>query len=69
LGKIGEDERTHLNVLIDVGSAAAHRGWTPQPEDIDTIMDVVEEFLKRAFVLDASLKQMKARVLAKPPRK
>jgi hypothetical protein len=67
-GKIGLDEKAHLNVLIDAGSAAAHRGWRPKSEDIDTMMGVVEAFLKRAFVLDASLANIKSRVPPKPRR-
>ncbi len=68
LGKIGADERALLSDLVDAGSAAAHRGWSPKSEDVNTMMDVVEALLKRTFVLGREMKEMKGRVPPKPPR-
>jgi hypothetical protein len=65
-GKIGSDEKDILNALVDAGNAAAHRGWAPTTDEIYTMMDVVEAFLKRTFVLDQSMKKIKARVPPKP---
>ncbi len=49
-GRIGETEKYILDALIDAGSAAAHRGWSPQAHQLDTMMDVLEAFLHRHFV-------------------
>jgi hypothetical protein len=59
LGKIGSDEKETLNILTDGGNAAVHRGWTPEPEQLATMMNVVEAFLYRTFILDAAAKKLK----------
>ncbi len=51
-GKIGLSEKDSLDVLTDAGSAAAHRGWRPSPGELDTMMNIIEGFLHRAFILD-----------------
>jgi hypothetical protein len=69
MGKIGQDERQTLDVLTDAGSAAAHRGWNPSPEELDTMMAIIEAFLYRTFILGEATKKLKASVPAKPKRK
>jgi hypothetical protein len=65
LGKISSDERQTLEVLVEAGSAAAHHGWRPKPAEINTMMDLLEALLQRAFVLGDGIKTLKAAV---PPR-
>jgi hypothetical protein len=69
VGKIGQDERQTLDVLTDAGSAAAHRGWNPSPEELDTMMAIIEAFLYRTFILGEAAKILKASVPEKPKRK
>jgi hypothetical protein len=68
-GKISVDERDTLRVLVDAGSAAAHRGWRPEIEELNTMMDVVETFLHRTFILDGGIKKLKAAVPARSKSK
>jgi hypothetical protein len=65
MGKISKDERDTLEVLIDAGSAAAHRGWRPKPKAVNTMMDVVEAFLHRGFILGDGIQKLKAAVPSK----
>lgn len=65
LGKIGESERGTLAILTDAGSAAAHRGWKPEPKQLGTMMGIIEAFLYRNFVLDPEVKSLKKYV---PPK-
>jgi Domain of unknown function (DUF4145) len=60
IGKISKDERETLEVLVDAGSAAAHRAWIPKPKDINTMMDIVEAFLNRSFILGEGIQKLKA---------
>ncbi|WP_085034076.1 DUF4145 domain-containing protein [Ensifer aridi] len=69
---IRDSEREHLDILIDAGSASAHRGWKPSLSDLDTLMDTLESFIYDAFVLPArkeaaaaKIAKIKARV---PPK-
>lgn len=34
---IAANEKELLLIMTDAGSAAAHRGWKPEPEDLDSI--------------------------------
>jgi Domain of unknown function (DUF4145) len=63
--KIGGEEKEILSVLADAGSAAAHRGWKPTEDDIDHLMDALENFLERAFVLKHNLRRVKKNIPAR----
>jgi hypothetical protein len=65
MGKVSKSERDTLEILVDAGSAAAHRGWPPKPEELNTMMTIVEAFLHRAFILDDGIRKLKAAV---PPK-
>ncbi len=68
-GKIGEGERTILDVLTDAGGAAAHRGWKPTPYELDTLISILEGFIDRTLVLPSKAKQLADTIPARPPRK
>lgn len=72
-GHIGKIDHGRLETLVDAGSASAHRGWRPSVDDLNTMMDVLEQFVHDAFIvptknqhLDAKLVKVKSKV---PPRK
>ncbi len=70
--KISEAEREHLEVLIESGNAAAHRGWKPSKAQINTVMDILESFIYEAFVLPhrkAAAAEKAARLRAEVPRR
>ncbi|MER9657631.1 DUF4145 domain-containing protein [Mesorhizobium sp. M0152] len=67
-GYIGETEHDLLTVLIDAGSAAAHRGWTPERQHVHQLMDVLENFIQRVFVNGKRALEMKAGIPGKQPR-
>lgn len=69
---IGSLDRDRMQIVVDAGSASAHRGWRPTPTDIKTMMDVLEHFIQTTFVdpehtarLDAATARVKNTV---PPR-
>jgi len=61
-GHISASERTHLDILVDAGSAAAHRGWRPTADQLDTVMSIVETFIHRRFILESEVKRLKAQI-------
>ena len=72
-GRIGVLDKERMGILVDAGSASAHRGWRPSPADLATMMDVLEHFVTETFVnparrakLDADAAAMRTKV---PPRK
>lgn len=67
-GKIGIDEEHILEVLVHAGNAAAHRAWKPSIEELNTMIDVLESFLHRSFVIGDGIKKLKASVPPRPKR-
>lgn len=67
-GKIGSDERQHLQLLTDAGSAAAHRGWKPALDELHALMDIMEAFVYRTFVLTREFNKIKQRIPQKQKR-
>ena len=57
-GQIGPEEHAALSVLVDAGSAAAHRGWRPAPTELLTMVSILEAFLLRTIILPAEAKGM-----------
>jgi uncharacterized small protein (DUF1192 family) len=49
-------------VVCDAGSAAAHRGWQPSANELDTVMSIVETFIHRKFILESEVKRLKAQI-------
>lgn len=68
-GRIGNNEREDLAVMVDASSAAMHRGWKPSLEEIDTMMTTLERFMHHSFLLKDKAAKLKDRVPAKPRRK
>ncbi|MDF8362485.1 DUF4145 domain-containing protein [Achromobacter anxifer] len=68
-GKVGAAEKETLAVLADAGGAAAHRGWKPQPKQLATMMDIVEAFCHRNFILDGQVVKLKPQIPAKQQRR
>ena len=59
-GVIGEHEFDTLFKLVDAGSAAAHRAWMPQAEELTTLIDGMESFLHRTLVLTSAVNAIDA---------
>ncbi|WP_155710343.1 DUF4145 domain-containing protein [Burkholderia stagnalis] len=68
-GKVGAAEKDTLAVLADAGGAAAHRGWKPQPKQLATMMDIVEAFCHRNFILDSQVGKLKPQIPPKQKRR
>ena len=65
-GRISFHEKEILQVLVDAGSAAAHRAWRPRVDELGTMVDVLESFLHRSFILGDGIAKLKASVPARP---
>lgn len=67
-GFIGDTEHGLLTVLVDAGSAAAHRGWAPDRQHVHQLMDVLENFIQRVFVNGQRALAMKEGIPQRQPR-
>jgi hypothetical protein len=62
LGKVSTTERETLQTLVDAGNAAAHRAWVPKPQELETMMVILEALLHRAFILGDGIQKLRAAV-------
>jgi hypothetical protein len=60
LGHIGILDKVRLEMIVEAGHASAHRGWTPKPDELNTMMDVLEHFVEESFVAPARKKRLDA---------
>jgi hypothetical protein len=65
-GHVGPQEKEALEVLVEAGSAAAHRAWKPTHDQLAAMMDALESFLQRAFLTNRKMRALKGAV---PPRR
>ncbi len=65
---IGGKERASIQVLVDAGSAAAHRGWKPKDSELSTLFGILESFIHRCFFEQHEVQKLSSRVPPKPKR-
>lgn len=58
-GHISAQEKTTLEAVADAGNASAHRGYTPTVERLGHIVDIIENFLHRAFILAGAAEEIR----------
>lgn len=68
-GWIGATEHDILEVVTDAGNAAAHRGWSPDTQEVEELLYAMEVFLQRAFIVGKKALGIKANIPPKPSRK
>lgn len=68
-GAISVRDKETLTIMTDAGSAASHRGWQPDADDLDTILDAAEAVLHRVMVLPSNAQRLQEQVPPKPPRR
>ncbi|WP_368646842.1 DUF4145 domain-containing protein [Castellaniella ginsengisoli] len=60
--------REDLDLLIDAGSAAAHRGWTPSERELKHLLGFLEAFTYKALFDLPSLQHLRNHIPPKPKR-
>ena len=68
-GHISASDKNILEAMTDAGSASAHRGYSPTFEQLTAIVDILENYVERAFILSHAADALKRSTPARPPRK
>ena len=66
---ISGKNREVLEAALDAGNAAAHRGYSARPAQVNAVMDIVENLLQAVYVLPSMAQDLKKSTPARPPRK
>jgi hypothetical protein len=65
---ISKNDKRSLELLVQAGNAAAHRGWQPASADLDALINILEAFVQRAFVDPQIQTHLRGVIPAKPPK-
>jgi Domain of unknown function (DUF4145) len=68
-GIVSTQNREVLFVALDMGSAAAHRGYAATESEVEAIMDIVENMLQAVYVFPGVAEKLKEATPPRPPRK
>lgn len=49
-GHVSSRDLPRISMLVEAGSASAHRGWKPSKQDLDVMMEVLEHFIHDSLV-------------------
>ena len=49
-GYVTEIEKDILTVLVEAGNASAHRGWSPDPQDVSILLNILENFIENTII-------------------
>jgi len=66
---ISSQEKQIVDAVADAGNASAHRGYTPTPERLGHIVDIIENFLQRTFVLTPAAEDIRNSTPRRPKGK
>ncbi|WP_415921066.1 DUF4145 domain-containing protein [Tateyamaria sp. SN6-1] len=51
-------DRDYLQILTDAGSSAAHRSWKPKPDELNTMIELLENTIQRAVILPKKVEKL-----------
>ena len=68
-GILNDDEREQVLATIDAGSASAHRGHVPTPEDLEAMLTTCEVHLKSVFFLPEAAERLRTNTPKRPDPK
>lgn len=68
-GYVSKKSNEVLEAALDAGSAAAHRGYSPKPKELNIVMDIVENLLQAVYVLHDAAQELKKTTPPRPARK
>lgn len=57
-GKLGASAEATISTAIEAGHAATHRGWVPEPDDLTTLVDILEAFIRDTLIEPARQKRL-----------
>jgi len=66
-GLLSTDNRELIHAAVDAGHASAHRGFQPSPDDISTVIDIVENLIQNEL-LATPVAALRAATPSRPPR-
>lgn len=67
-GHLTESQRHDLDTILAAGHAAAHRGWAPTDEQINTVLEITESLIESTYIHKKRAERLARDVPRRPPR-
>lgn len=64
-GYINGKQKGFLEVLVDAGSAAAHRGWKPKQSQLAIMIEILEGLIRDQFILQDEVRKLRKEIPTK----
>lgn len=64
---ISENQKDLLLIVIDAGSATAHRGFRPAPALLEQMIAVMETIIRQLYLVGPMLETLKTQIPPRPP--
>lgn len=61
-GYVTQIEKDILAVLVEAGNASAHRGWSPQSQDVSILLNILENFIENTIIKPIETKMLEEKV-------
>jgi hypothetical protein len=68
-GHITDTQRSNLDIVIDAGSAASHRGYRPPRELLEQMLEVMEGIIRDHYITGPMLRHAATLIPPRPPRR
>lgn len=68
LGHVSKLQRERLEAILEAGHAAMHRAFTPEADDVSTLLDITEHIIESVFLHEKRVNALKKRLPVRPPR-
>lgn len=61
-GLIASKDVEAIETALEAGHASTHRGWRPNRDQLETVMNIIENLLERVFILSDSAKKLRPKI-------
>ncbi len=68
-GHISNAEKGILSAMTDAGNASVHRGYSPTFPQLTAIVDILENYIQRSFILTGAAQALKKSTPQRAPKK
>lgn len=68
-GHLTSNQAGNIEIVIDAGSAATHRGFKPPRELLEEMVTVMENLVREYYITGPMLQTAKVNIPARPPRR
>lgn len=67
-GYVTLPQRNRLESLLEAGHASIHRNWNPDPDDINTLLDIAESIIESVYIHESKARSLESKLPKRFPQ-